>query len=276
MFLIFSMALHWKKLFQSRQTPPFPCLSPPRLCWATYLGKLCGGGFCVCFLTFPNYETIDSYNVLSGYSHAVLTWLLVGQQPFSCDSAWELPLGVLVSPDLCSLPLQTSKQGMLASGVTGLRAPKTRSRITTLNHHPYADTLLCILGVAQILHWPLLRYVQQMSSQWVYPSLSKFCQHCKYHLLLYLREGRKITFLLLFSGMPHCKACFSPPWISRAFIPLAKFCPLATFCLGQALEHVAHLMRLMAISPRLMDRNSRSLSELLWTGCGGKALWSRP
>lgn len=125
---------------------------PPRLCWATYLGKLCGGGFCVCFLTFPNYETIDSYNVLSGYSHAVLTWLLVGQQPFSCDSAWELPLGVLVSPDLCSLPLQTSKQGMLASGVPGLRAPKTRSRITTPNHHPYADTLLCILGVAQILH----------------------------------------------------------------------------------------------------------------------------
>lgn len=83
-----------------------------------------------------------------------------------------------------------------SSGVPGLRAPKTRSRITTPNHHPYADTLLCILGVAQILHWPLLRYVQQMSSQWVYPSLIKFCQHCKYHLLLYF-TGRKEDYLFI-------------------------------------------------------------------------------
>ena len=66
-----------------------------------------------------------------------------------------------------------------------------------------------------------------------------------------LWEGRKITFLLLLSGMPHCVVCFSLPWMFGSFIPLARFCPLVKPCPGQVLKHVGHLTRLTAVSFRL-------------------------
>lgn len=38
--------------------PPSP-LPPPGVCWATYLGELCGRVFCVCFLPFSEYKSMD-------------------------------------------------------------------------------------------------------------------------------------------------------------------------------------------------------------------------
>lgn len=80
-----------------------------------------------------------------------------------------------------------------------------------------------------------------------------------------LWEGRKITFLLLLSGMPHCvRPAFLCPGSLELSYPWSNFYPV------QVLEHVVHLTRLTTVSARLEDRNSRSLSELLRTGCGGK------
>lgn len=80
--------------------------------------------------------------------------------------------------------------------------------------------------------------------------------------LFYGKEVRKIAFLLLLSGLPHCEACFPLSWMFGAFIPLARLCPVAKSCAVQVLQRVAHLARLTSAK----DRNSRSLSELLWTG----------
>lgn len=77
------------------------------------------------------------------------------------------------------------------------------------------------------------------------------------------KEGRKITFSLLLSGMPHHKACFPLPWLFGTLIPLSRLYPVAKLCPERVPKHVVHLMRLTAASSRLKDRNSRSLSELL-------------